>query len=146
MQTYYWQERADFADIDFGGGLYHGRYFNYFDRARQNILREHGVSFGQLLSRNVALVVVEANIRYMRPVRFEDHVHIYSRMIAHTKKSVTFDQLIAASQQPNAEEMNFDEVADRVNRAVIKLVCVDLKSQRPINFPDELLYLAPSEP
>jgi acyl-CoA thioester hydrolase len=139
-RIYHYSQQVNFPDIDLGGGMYHGRYLDYLDRARQSILNEHGLSFGALLKSGIALVVVDASLKYLRPVFFEDQIHIYSRIVDRTSKSLTVEQITTkqAVGQDVLKDAPLSELPERINAATIKIVCVDLKTHRAMAFPDFL--------
>jgi acyl-CoA thioester hydrolase len=138
-RTYHFHERVHFPDIDAGGAMYHGRYLDYFDKARQAMLREHGVDHNDLIKSGYALVVVEANLRYFKPVRLGDTLHIYSRLVRKSDKVAIVEQLLTTSVVTDDElAMPFHDVESRVHMARIHLVGVDLELQKAHKFPPAL--------
>ncbi|MBM4253512.1 MAG: acyl-CoA thioesterase [Deltaproteobacteria bacterium] len=138
-RTYYFQERVHFPDIDAGGAMYHGRYLDYFDKARQSMLRAHGVDHNDLIKAGYALVVVEAHLRYFKPVRLGDTLHIYSRLVRKSDKVAIVEQLLTTEPVADTElEMPFSDVASRVHTARVHLVGVDLELKKARKFPGEL--------
>jgi len=141
MWTHLFREPVHFPDIDHGGGMYHGRYLDYLDKARQALLRHHGVSFNDLIKSGYALVVVEANLRFFKPVLLEDTLYIYSRLNNYTDKSIGVDHLIANHALADEDLAKpFAEVSDRMHFAAIKLVGVDLKTKRAASLPSNLKF------
>jgi acyl-CoA thioester hydrolase len=71
-----------FNDCDPLGHLNNGRYIDYFLNAREDHLREHyGIDLREWISRGIAFVVSQHEIRYLRPVMYNDRVAIQSSLI-----------------------------------------------------------------
>ena len=138
-RTYYFKERVHFPDIDAGGAMYHGRYLDYFDKARQAMLIGHGIDHNDLIKNGYALVVVEANLRYFKPVRLGDTLNIYSRLVRKSDKVAIVEQLLTTTPLRDEDlAMPFSDVTSRVHLAKVHLVGVDLKLQKSSKFPAEL--------
>ncbi len=69
--------RVPYADTDQMGVVYYANYFVYFERARNELLREHGIPYAELEEKHgVALPVVESYCRHKRPAKYDDILHI----------------------------------------------------------------------
>ncbi len=64
--------RVAFADTDAMGVAWHGAYLRWFEQARTELLRHTPVPYAALVARGVHLPVIEACVRYRRPVRYDD--------------------------------------------------------------------------
>jgi acyl-CoA thioester hydrolase len=62
------------------GVVYHGRYFEWFEAARTEWLRDKGMPYRQLEEEGIALPVVEAYCRYRRSVLYDELVRVVVRM------------------------------------------------------------------
>jgi acyl-CoA thioester hydrolase len=60
------------ADTDASGSVHHAAYLTYFEVARVEALRSLGVPVGELERRGVAMPVVEAHVRIVRPAGLDD--------------------------------------------------------------------------
>lgn len=58
------------------GLAYHANYLVWCDMARTAYLRERGLSYRDLEAGGLLLAVVEAEVRYRAPARFEDRLRI----------------------------------------------------------------------
>lgn len=140
--VYHYTELVNFPDIDLGGVLYHGRYLDYYDRARQNVLRQNNLSFADLFKQNIGLVVGEMQVRFVKPVAFEDRIHIYSSIVSRRSKTVEFKQAMAKQEIAGITDM--DVLANHkncINVASFTVICIDLKRMRAMPFPEELSRL-----
>ena len=58
------------------GVVYYGRYYDFFEAARNSLLREIGYPYKILESDNVALPVMESHCKYYSPARYDDEIRI----------------------------------------------------------------------
>ena len=68
--------RVNYSETDQMGVVYHARYLVWLDIARTEHLRLSGVSYRDLETRGLRLVVGEVAIRYRQPARYDDPVRI----------------------------------------------------------------------
>lgn len=64
--------RVPYADTDQMGVVYYANYFVYFERARNELLRELGLPYLEMERQGCQLPVIEANCRYHSPARYDD--------------------------------------------------------------------------
>lgn len=72
--------RVKYADTDKMQFVYYGRYFEYFEAARNEMLREMGFEYKQLEALGVMLPVVAAHAGYIAPAFYDDELLIESRI------------------------------------------------------------------
>lgn len=73
MAEFVWPVRVYYEDTDAGGVVFYANYLNFMERARTEWLRAAGVEQDQLLADSgVLFVIVEVNVRYHKPARFND--------------------------------------------------------------------------
>jgi acyl-CoA thioester hydrolase len=60
--------RVPFFDIDPAGVVWHGRYFQYFELARRELLESVGYSYEEMETSGIFWVVTDTNVRYLRPL------------------------------------------------------------------------------
>ena len=71
-----------FNDCDPLGHLNNGRYIDYFLNAREDHLRDHyRIDLREWASKGIGFVVSHHEIRYLRPVLYNDKVAIQSSLI-----------------------------------------------------------------
>lgn len=68
--------RVRYAECDAMGHLHHGRYWEYFEQARTELLRRHGVRYRDLEAQDTFFVVYKASCKYILPVRYDDLVTV----------------------------------------------------------------------
>lgn len=71
------QVRARFAETDAMGVVHHAAYLPYLEVARVEYLRSLGHPYDRLRAEGVDLSVVEAQVTYRRPIRFDEVVDVH---------------------------------------------------------------------
>jgi acyl-CoA thioester hydrolase len=118
--------RVYWEDTDAGGVVYYANYLKFLERARSEWLRAIGID--QLrLQREARLqfVVVEANVRYHRPARFDDELVV----------TVALESLRGASVQMGQEVRRGAEL---LVSATVRAACIDADTLRPRPLPKRL--------
>jgi len=71
--------RVIYGDTDKMGFVYYGNYLRYFEIARNEFLRQAGARYHAFEEQHgLMLPVVEAQIRYRRPARYDDELAIFA--------------------------------------------------------------------
>lgn len=65
-------ERVRFCETDLMGIVHHSTYLLYFELGRVEWLRRRGVTYADWAARGIHLPVVEAQVHYRAPARFDD--------------------------------------------------------------------------
>lgn len=73
--------RVRYAETDQMGVVYHGNYFQYFEVARAESIRELGFTYADMEKTGVIMPVIEVQCRYLRPARYDDLLTI--RVLLH---------------------------------------------------------------
>jgi acyl-CoA thioester hydrolase len=72
--------RVRYADTDKMGVVYYGKYFEYFEVARTEMLREYGLPYADLEATGSMLPVSEASAKYMKGAKYDDLLRVTCRM------------------------------------------------------------------
>jgi acyl-CoA thioester hydrolase len=72
--------RVRYADTDKMGVVYYGKYFEYFEVARTEMLRDYGLPYADLEASGTMLPVSEASAKYFKGARYDDLLRITCRM------------------------------------------------------------------
>lgn len=87
--------RIYYEDTDAGGIVYHANYLKYAERARSEVLREHGISCSTLLENHgFQFVVRHADVSYRAPCVLDDLITVRSSFIDLGNASFTMQQNI----------------------------------------------------
>lgn len=68
--------RVPFFDLDPAGVAWHGRYFQYFELARCELLESVGYGYEAMMSSGVLWPVADTNVRYVRPLLLNQEVTV----------------------------------------------------------------------
>jgi acyl-CoA thioester hydrolase len=118
--------RVYWEDTDAGGVVYYANYLKFLERARSEWLRALGIDQLRLQrEERLQFVVVEANVRYHRPARFDDELVV----------SVTLESLRGASVQMGQEVRRGAEL---LVSATVRAACIDADTLRPRPLPKRL--------
>jgi acyl-CoA thioester hydrolase len=82
--------RVLYGDTDQMQVVYYGAYLRFFEGARNEWIRSHGVTYVQIEEAGVFLPVVEAGAKYHRPARYDDLLEIVTEVSA-TRVRIRFD-------------------------------------------------------
>ncbi|MGJ8529072.1 tol-pal system-associated acyl-CoA thioesterase [Maritalea sp.] len=74
--------RIYYEDTDFSGNVYHAAYLKFFERARTEFLRAHGVHHQQLFeTEGIAFAVRSLNIEYLRAAHIDDLLEVTTSVV-----------------------------------------------------------------
>ncbi len=93
--THLFPVRVYYEDTDHGGVVYYANYLKFMERARTEFLRDAGLELDALEREfGVLFAVTEAHLRYMRPARFNDLLHVESALVHLRGARLAFAQRI----------------------------------------------------
>jgi len=61
------------------GVAHHAAYIPWLEIGRTELLRASGISYAQLEAEGTLLVIVKLDVRYRRPIRYDDTIEIHTR-------------------------------------------------------------------
>ncbi len=64
--------RVRYADTDQMKVAYNGVYFTWFEIGRTEMIRETGLTYGDIEKTGILLPVIEAGVKYLKPARYDD--------------------------------------------------------------------------
>jgi acyl-CoA thioester hydrolase len=124
--------RVRFAETDLMGIVHHSSYLLYFEAGRVEWLRARGVTYADWAAKGVHLPVVEANLVYKAPARFDDHLTI----------ETVLSELRAASLKFSYRVLRGEEL---LVEGFTRLACIDDK-HRLLRIPDYMRDVVLSAP
>jgi acyl-CoA thioester hydrolase len=68
--------RVRYADTDQMKQVYYGKFFEYFEQGRSDLLRNIGLPYPRVEEMGLYLPVIEAHAEYKKPVRYDDLIQI----------------------------------------------------------------------
>jgi len=124
--------RVPYADTDQMGVVYYANYLEYFERVRNELLRDTDASYKMMEAQGVMLPVIEAVCRY--------------------KKSAVYDDLLEISAWVDGVKGPKVKICCEVRKDGTLLTeghtvhaCVNTKNMRPVRPPANIIELAQSK-
>jgi acyl-CoA thioester hydrolase len=119
--------RVRYAEADPMNVVYYGNYAQYFEVARVESLRALGISYKEIEEMGIMLPVVELNIKYLRPAKYDDLLTMKTMIkTLPTDHKIQFDQEI------------YNEEGQLLTIGVVKLYFMDNKLGNKVNMPEFL--------
>jgi acyl-CoA thioester hydrolase len=122
--------RVRFGETDAMGVANNAAYLQYFEIGRIEYLRAAGHSYAEVHDGGMDMVVAEASIQYLRPLRFDDVFEVECRISQLSRASFTFSYRLLRDEQP-------------VAAGFTRHACVDRSTMRPTRLPAWLTALWP---
>ena len=117
--------RVRYNECDPLGIVFNANYLVYADIAINELWREHLGGYESMTETGLDLAVVEANLRYFRPLRFDDEFEIEAKVehIGNSSMSISF------TIEHGGEEMTSGSIA---------YVCVETGNEGSRPIPDSV--------
>jgi len=119
--------KVRYAETDQMGVVYHGNYPQYLEIARIDWLESLGISYKSMEEEGIMLPVFELNLKYHKPITFDENLKIETRLQGLPNVKITFDYSI------------FNEKGEKVTSATSVLVFINSKTRKPIRCPKYVL-------
>lgn len=72
MLKYETKIRVRYADTDKMQFVYNGKYLEYFEVGRTELLRGYGLAYSEVEKMGYQLPLIEANVKYKKPAHYDD--------------------------------------------------------------------------
>jgi acyl-CoA thioester hydrolase len=126
MMNYVLPVRVYLEDTDAQGLVYNASYLRFFERARTEWLREHGIDHPKLReSAGVSLVLSEIKVSFRMPAQLDNVLHVSAELMKVSSVRFVFNQS-ARRESPDGEILC---------QAVAEVACVDALTGRPKRMP-----------
>jgi len=119
--------RVRYGETDQMGYVYYGNYAQFFEVGRVEWLRALGVSYKSLEESGIMLPVIQLNINYMKPAKYDDLLTITTTLTKKPLVKIEFDFEVR------------NENNDLLTTGFTNLVFMDMKKNKPIKAPEYLL-------
>jgi len=116
--------RVRYAECDAMGYLHHGRYWEYFEHVRTELLRRNGFRYRDMELEGTLFVVYKAACKYLVPIRYDEIVTVTCQV-----------ERITRTRVDHAYRIERDGV--RTTEASTTLACVG-RDGRPKLMPEAL--------
>ena len=124
---FYHPIRVRYVEVDAQQHVYFGHYLTYFDVALIEYMRAIGYPYRDMVASGVDMFYVESGCQYRGRARFDDLLHVCTRIGHIGNTSFTFE--FSIHRQPTG---------GLVATGKIVAVAVDAGTERPVRVPDEL--------
>ncbi|MEX0845720.1 MAG: thioesterase family protein [Balneolaceae bacterium] len=120
--------RSRYGETDRMGYVYYGRYLEYFEVARTEMIRSHGLSYRELEESGVMLPVIHSEIEYKAPILYDEEMFV---------KVMVFDV-------PAVRLQTFYEVTTPDSDSIhvygeVSLCFMDAESRKPCRAPKSFI-------
>ena len=88
------EKQIYYHDTDAGGVVYYGRYLNYLEEARTELLVHLGLDINLFREKKFLYAVRKCSITYRSPARYGDTIVCSAKIIKSTAVQITFQQEI----------------------------------------------------
>lgn len=122
------QYRVPYADTDQMGFVYYGNYLTYFERSRNELMRANGFTYKELENLGIGLPVLEANVKYHRPAKYDDELTVIA-----TLAEIGNVRLKVSCQVKRGEEL--------LAEGWTQHCFINLQTGRPVRTPEEMLRI-----
>ncbi len=119
--------RVRYGETDQMGYVYYGNYAQFFEVGRVEWLRALGASYKSLEESGIMLPVIELNINYLKPARYDDLLTITTILSKKPLVKIEFDFEVR------------NEKDELLTTGYTSLVFMDMKKSKPIKAPSYLL-------
>jgi len=90
-----WPVRVYWEDTDAGGIVYYANYLKFFERARTEWLRAHGIHQQALREATGGMFVVsQAQVNYLKSARLDDELLVTTTLTQAARASLTLQQRV----------------------------------------------------
>lgn len=122
------QIRVRYSETDQMRVVYHSHYFQYFEVARTDSIRQLGLTYADMEEMGVIMPVVEVKCRYIKPAVYDDLLTV-TVALPHfpLEHKVTFQSEV------------FNEKQELLAIGSVTLYVLDVKTMRKTRLPETLL-------
>ncbi len=127
MKKFSWPVRVYYEDTDAGGVVFYANYLRFYERARTEMLRALGHEQDDLIANaGIIFVVRSVKVEYLSPARFNELLQVSADITIIKPASLVFEQAVTRD-------------GDILNKATVRIACLDAESMRPKIIPEPLL-------
>jgi len=117
--------RVRYADTDQMGRVYNGKFFEYFEVGRTEMMREHNLPYKTIEANGYQMPVAEAHINYKLPALYDEVLIIETRVETLPTVKVKIDHTIISKER--------NEI---IAEGYITLVFINMNTKRPSRPPE----------
>lgn len=119
--------RIRYGETDQMGYVYYGRYAEFFEIGRTELIRAAGLTYRDMEAMGILLPVTRMEVKYIKPVGYDELITIRTTLKKMPSAKITFHYEV------------FSESGELVNEAVCDLVFTSSETRRPVRPPKDLM-------
>ncbi len=113
-----------YDEVDKMGWVYHGNYAKFYHISRTELMRNIGLSDKDLEANGIFLPVIELNIKYIKPIYYDDQIIIKTVL-----QNIPSTRMVFSHEVRNKNN-------ETINTAKSTVVFVNMETRRPMKAPD----------
>lgn len=117
------QIRVRYADTDQMGYVYYGKYAEYFEVGRVELIRNLGFTYKSIEERGIMMPVVDMKAKYYQPGRYDELLSIKTMIVEFPRASFLTQYEVR------------NESGELVVKGEVKLAFIDMERMRPTRAP-----------
>ncbi|MBV6714088.1 acyl-CoA thioesterase [Paenibacillus chitinolyticus] len=91
--------RVRYQETDQMGVVYHANYLTWLEIARTEYIRDRGFPYKRMEELGLLLPVVGAELKYVRPARYDDELTILTRVTSYTTVKLEFEYEVRRAEE-----------------------------------------------
>lgn len=115
--------RVRYAETDAMGIVHHANYYLYFEVAREDLIKELGVSYREIEEMGIMMPLVETECKYIEAAKYDDDLIIEAKIIELTAVKVRIEYNVIKKENNKiiAKGSTLQTFVDRNNFKIINL-------------------------
>ncbi len=125
--------RVWYKHTDQMGIVHHSNYICYYESARSDLMRDMGMSYGEMERRGIMMPILEVHSKYLRPARYDELLTVRVIVRELPTARITFEYEI------------YNEAEELLNTGSTVMGFMNSATRRPCRAPEEFLALLRKE-
>ena len=113
--------RVRYAETDAMGIVHHANYYLYFEVAREDLIKELGISYKEIEEMGIMMPLVETECKYIEAAKYDDELIIQAKIIELTAVKVRIEYNVIKKEN-NKVIAKGSTLQTFVNRSDFKIV------------------------
>ena len=88
LANFKYEIRVRYSETDMSGYPHHSKYFIWLEESRHALLREMGLSYGDMEKEGLFFPVIDATCRFIESVKMDDEIEIYPTILKANRRLI----------------------------------------------------------
>lgn len=102
--------RVHYKETDQMGVVHHSNYVSWFEIGRTEKMRDVGIAYSDMEDLGLLLPVLDVQVKYHKPARYDDCVAIYTRLANFTAIRMQFEYEVRLADHPSCDQKKQDNI------------------------------------